>query len=80
MKIDNNNLNSMLTSELKVNQMASNLSTISENLGDTQFQEFTADFTDSIVGQIPEIIAYSANAKGIEVQNAAIQSLLDIKA
>ncbi len=75
-----NNLSSMLTSEMKINQMASNLSTVASSLGDAEFQEFAADFTDSIVGQIPEIIAYTANAKGIEVQSAALQSLLDIKA
>ena len=75
-----NNLSSMLTSEMKINQMASNLSTVASSLGDAEFQEFAADFTDSIVGQIPEIIAYTANAKGIEVQNATADTLLNIKA
>jgi len=79
MNIDTN-LNSMVSSELKINQLASNLSTVAASVGDPQFQQSTEDFTNSIVDQIPEIIAYTANAKGIEVQNAAMQSLLDIKA
>jgi hypothetical protein len=30
--------------------------------------------------QIPEIIAYSANAKSIEIQAVAMERLLDLKA
>lgn len=76
----NNNLNSMLSSELQINQMASNLSTISNSLVEPQNQEITADFINSIVEQIPEVISYSANAKSIETQNAVSDSLLNIKA
>lgn len=76
----NNNLNSMLSSELQINQMASNLSTISNSLAEPQNQEITADFINSIVEQIPEVISYSANAKSIETQNAVSDSLLNIKA
>ena len=43
-------------------------------------QEVTADLIDSIVGQIPEVIAYSANAQSIQTQNAVSDMLLNIKA
>ena len=76
----NNNLNSMVSSELQVNQMASNLSQISNTVADPQLQEVTGDLIDSIVGQIPEIISYKANAKSIETQNAVSDMLLNIKA
>ena len=76
----NNNLNSMLSSEVQLNQMASNLSQISDEIADPQLQEVTGDIIDSIVGQIPEIISYSANAKSIETQNAVSDMLLNIKA
>ena len=76
----NNNLNSMASSEVKLNQMASNLSQISDEIADPQLQEITGDIIDSIVGQIPEIISYSANAKSIETQNAVSDMLLNIKA
>ena len=88
MTIDNN-LNSMMTSELKINDMATNIAKISvtnPNLDtniqnqNPQNQEVSADLIDSIVGQIPEVISYSANAKSIETQNAVSDSLLNIKA
>ena len=34
----------------------------------------------AMVEQIPEIIAYSANAKSIEIQAVAMERLLDLKA
>jgi hypothetical protein len=76
----NNNLNSMLSSELQISNMASNIAEIANTVGDPQFQEVTADLIDSIVGQIPEVISYSANAKSIETQNAVSDMLLNIKA
>ena len=76
----NNNLNSMVSSELQVNQMASNLSQISNTVADPHLQEVTGDLIDSIVGQIPEVISYKANAKSIETQNAVSDMLLNIKA
>jgi|UniRef100_UPI004048E7FC hypothetical protein len=79
MRIDNN-LGAMLSSQLQVNEMASNLAEVASVTGDPQFQEVTADLIDSIVGQIPEIIAYTANAKGIETQSATMDALLNIKA
>ena len=76
----NNNLNSMVSSELQINQMASNLSQISNTVADPQLQEVTGDLIDSIVGQIPEVISYSANTKSIKTQNAVSDMLLNIKA
>ena len=76
----NNNLNSMISSELQVNQMATNLAQVSNTVADPQLQEVTADLIDSIVGQIPEVISYEANAQSIETQNAVSDMLLNIKA
>ena len=76
----NNNLNSMLSSELQLNQMASNIAQVADTIGDSEFQEVTADLIGSIVGQIPEVISYQANAQGIQTQNAVSDVLLSIKA
>ena len=76
----NNNLNSMLSSELQLNQMASNIAQVANTVGDSQFQEVAADLIDSIVGQIPEVISYEANAQSIKTQNAVSDMLLNIKA
>ncbi len=76
----NNNLNSMNSSELQLNQMASNIAQISDTIADPQFQEVSADLIDSIVGQIPEVISYQANAQSIQTQNAVSDMLLNIKA
>lgn len=79
MTIDNN-LNAMIASELQVSQMASNIAQVANTVGDPQLQEVTADLIDSIVGQIPEVISYQANAQSIETQNAVSDMLLNIKA
>lgn len=76
----NNNLNSMLSSQLQISDMASKMTQIADAVGDPQLQEVTGDLIDSIVGQIPEVISYSANAKSIETQNAVSDMLLNIKA
>ena len=79
MTIDNN-LNSMVSSELKLNEMATNIAQVANTIGDPELQEVSADLIDSIVGQIPEIIAYSANANSIKTQNTVSDILLNIKA
>ena len=79
MTIDNN-LNAMIASELQVSQMASNIAQVANTVGDPQIQEVTADLIDSIVGQIPEVISYEANAQSIKTQNAVSDMLLNIKA
>ncbi len=79
MRVDNN-INSMMASELQINQMASNIAQVANTVGEPQFQEVTADLIDSIVGQIPEVISYQANAQGIQTQNAVSDIFLNIKA
>lgn len=79
MRIDNN-LNTMLATQLQVSEIASNLSDVSAVLGDPQMQEVTADLINSIVEQIPEVVSYSANAQSIETQNAVSDMLLNIRA
>ena len=76
----NNNLNSMLASELQISDLASKMTQIADVVADPQFQEVTADLIDSIVGQIPEVISYQANAQGVQTQNAVSDALLNIKA
>ena len=79
MTIDNN-LNSMVSSELKLNAMATNIAQVANTIGDPEFQEVSSDLIDSIVGQIPEVISYEANAQSIKTQNAVSDMLLNIKA
>jgi O6-methylguanine-DNA--protein-cysteine methyltransferase len=76
----NNNLNSMLASELQISDLASKMTQIADVVADPQFQEVTADLIDSIAGQIPEVISYQANAQGVQTQNAVADVLLNIKA
>lgn len=76
----NNNLNAMNSSELQINQMASNIAQVANTVGDPQLQEVSSDLIDSIVGQIPEVISYQANAQSIQTQNAVSDMLLNIKA
>ncbi|MCT7908240.1 hypothetical protein N5915_01565 [Arcobacter lacus] len=76
----NNNLNAMVASELQFQDMATNIATVANTVAEPEFQEVTADLIDSIVGQIPEIISYSANAQNIELQAETLDTLLNIKA
>lgn len=75
-----NNLNAMISSELQMNQLASNIANVGNTIAEPEFQGVSQDIIDSIVGQIPEIISYSANAKSIETQNATSDMLLNIRA
>ena len=79
MRIDNN-LGAMTSSALQLQQSASNISEIASAVTDLALQEVSADLISEVAGQIPEIIAYSANAKSIEVQSAVMDRLLDLKA
>ncbi len=76
----NNNLGAMIASQMQIDQSASNLAQVANAIGDPEFQEVTQDLVDAIAGQIPEIIAYEVNAKGIEMQGAALDTLLNIHA
>ena len=79
MRIDNN-LNAMLGASLQIQEQASNIAQVANTTADPQFQDATSDITSAMVEQIPEIIAYSANAKSIEIQAAAMERILDLKA
>ena len=79
MRIDNN-LNAMLGASLQIQEQASNISQVANTTADPQFQDAAKDITSAMVEQIPEIIAYSANAKSIEIQAAAMERILDLKA
>ncbi|WP_141048115.1 hypothetical protein [Aliarcobacter cryaerophilus] len=79
MRIDNN-LNAMLGASLQIQEQASNIAQVANTTVDPQFQDAAKDITSAMVEQIPEIIAYSANAKSIEIQAVAMERLLDLKA
>ena len=79
MRIDNN-LNAMLGAGLQIQEQASNIAQVANRTADPQFQDAAKDITSAMVEQIPEIIAYSANAKSIEIQAAAMERILDLKA
>ncbi|WP_044414741.1 hypothetical protein [Halarcobacter anaerophilus] len=78
----NNNLNlaGMLAVQMEVNQMAQNIAQVANNVGDPEFQGASTDIINSLVQQTPQVISYSANAQGISTQQAALDTLLDIKA
>ena len=79
MRIDNN-LNAMLGASLQIQEQASNIAQVANTTADPQFQDAAKDITSAMVEQIPEMIAYSANAKSIEIQAAAMERILDLKA
>ncbi|TLT07257.1 hypothetical protein FE243_05280 [Aliarcobacter thereius] len=79
MRIDNN-LNAMLSASLQIQEQASNIAQVANVTAQPEFQEAASDIVSSMIEQIPEVIAYSANAKSIEVQEVFIQRLLDLKA
>ena len=78
MRIDNNQ-NAMLAAQMQVNQ---NTQTVANSTIEAISEETvsSSNFTNAIVSQIPQIIAYEANAEGIKTQEAMLQTLLDIKA
>jgi len=76
----NNNLNAMNSLESKLNGLAQNVATVADVSEVTQNQEVTDDLINSIVEQIPTVIAYEANANAIKTQNAVHDVLLDLKA
>lgn len=75
-----NNLEGMLSAQMQINQSAQTLATVANTVGDPALQEVTQDMVDAIAGQIPQIISYEANAKGIETQQAVADVLLNLKA
>ncbi|QKF82097.1 hypothetical protein [Halarcobacter ebronensis] len=76
----NNNLSSMLAIQMEVNQMAQNIAQVSQVVADPELRDMASDLTSSLIEQIPQTIAYSANETGIVTQMEVMDSLLDIKA
>ena len=79
MRIDNN-LNGMLAAQMQVNQTAKNVADVAIAVGDPAFKEASQDIINSLVEQIPNVVAYEANAQGIKMQNEVSDMLLNIKA
>jgi flagellar hook protein FlgE len=75
-----NNLNALKINEKNLEQSAQTIAQVANTVGEPQNQEVTQDLVDAIVGQIPTVIAYEANAKAIETVNAVSDTLLNIKA
>lgn len=82
MKVDNSgtSLNGMLAAQMQINQSAQVLADVANTVGDPQNMEVTQDIIDAIVDQVPQTIAYQANAQGIETQQAVADTLLNLKA
>jgi len=84
MQINNNyalnNLNALTLNEKSLEQSAQTLASVSNTMADPQNQEVTQDVIEAIVGQIPTVIAYEANAKAIQTVNAVADTLLNLKA
>ncbi len=78
MRIDNN-LDGMLAAQMQVNQVAKNIADVANIVGDPALQEVSKDLINSIVEQVPNVVAYTANAQGIQTQNEVSEMLLNIK-
>lgn len=76
----NTNLAGMVQAQQDMNQLAQTVASVSNTVADPQNQAVTQDLVDAITQQIPTQIAYEANAKGIQTQDAVQESLLNIKA
>lgn len=75
-----NNLSALKLNEKNLEQSAQTIAQVANTIGEPQNQEVTQDVIDAIVGQIPTVIAYEANAKAIETVQAVADTLLNIKA
>lgn len=77
----NTNLNGMVQAQSQMNNLAKDVVDATNPANDPlQPQELTPDLLKAITEQIPTQIAYEANAKGIQTQDAVQESLLNIKA
>ena len=87
MTIGSNNLAAMITSQNNIANANKDMNNgIIEGVNALQDASapngtnLSTDFLNSYVGQIPEVIAYEANAEGIKTKDAVLDTLLDIKA
>ena len=76
----NSNLGAMVSSQMQIANNANKIADVANALGDPALQEVSQELIDAIAGQIPEVIAYEANAQGIKTQDAVTDVLLNIKA
>jgi|GEM_PF-1536658 len=80
MRIDsgfNNPINNML----KVQEQAKDIVQIANSItNDSTSSINPVDALSTMIEQVPEIISYSALEKSIEIQEVAMQRLLDIRA
>lgn len=96
MQVNNNNINSMIQLEKRLEESANALSKLSlnnEQSSDTNKKELSSsenqnnetvlkdtDVVQEMVKQIEIPLAYNANAEVISTQNSVTRTLLDIKA
>ncbi len=94
MQVNNNNLNSMMQLEERLEQSAKALSKLSLNNEEAEHkkqkdvkheshqtieQPKDIDIAEELIKQVTIPIAYTANAEVISVQNSIHETLLDIK-
>ena len=75
-----NNMDAMVASQAQIADNVNKIAQVANTVGDPGLQEVSQNLIDAIVGQIPEVIAYEANALGIKTQDAVLDTLLNIKA
>ncbi len=81
MRIDNSvNLDAMIATQVQVSQNAQTIANVANAIGDPQLLEVSQELIDAITSQVPNIIAYSANANNIQMQNEVSSMMLNIKA
>lgn len=87
MTIGSNNLAAMITSQNNIANSTKDMNNAIiegvnalQNVSAPNGTNLSTDFLNSYVAQIPEVIAYEANAQGIKTKDAVLDTLLDIKA
>lgn len=79
MRIDSLNTNAMLQNLQQINASTEAITKLSLADNITDNSVVTDNLIENIAGQIPNEIAYKANAQVISVQNAVADSLINIK-
>jgi len=79
MRIDSG-FSNPINNVLKVQEQAKDIVQIIVLLADSTSSINAVDALSTMIEQVPEIISYSVLEKSIEIQEVAMQRLLDIKA
>jgi len=80
MRIDSG-FSNLIDNVLKVQEQAKDIVQIANSITSNSNSSINAvDVLNTMIEQVPEIISYSVLEKNIEIQEVAIQKLLDIKA